>query len=177
MALHYGCLVAALFAFSFPNARADYKPIRIGIIGLDTSHVPAFTALFNDPKAEGDLAGFKVVVAFHGGSKDITASHTRVAEYTQQLKEKYNFEIVNSIDDLLTKVDVVMLESVDGRPHLGQAVPVLTDPKLGIAFAGRPKNMTNYAFRLHRSQSLVHPWPGLRHRLAGICDNLADISR
>ena len=46
-------------------------PIKIGIIGLDTSHVPAFTGLFNDPKAEGDLAGFKVVAGFPGGSQDV----------------------------------------------------------------------------------------------------------
>jgi predicted dehydrogenase len=34
-------------------------------------------------------------------------------------------EIVGSIDELLTKVDAVLLESVDGRPHLEQVRPVL----------------------------------------------------
>ena len=34
-------------------------------------------------------------------------------------------EIVDSIEALLAKVDVVLLESVDGRPHLAQATPVL----------------------------------------------------
>ena len=32
--------------------------------------------------------------------------------------------IVGSIDELLSQVDVVLLESVDGRPHLEQARPV-----------------------------------------------------
>src|SRR5213079_3404744 len=100
-----------------PAAIAQEKvPIRIGIIGLDTSHVPAFTGLFNDPKAEGDLAGFKVVAGYPGGSKDVKASYTRV-------------EIVDSIDKLIEKVDVVLIESVDGRPHLEQAIPVLKAKK------------------------------------------------
>jgi len=34
-------------------------------------------------------------------------------------------EIVDSIPALLQKVDVVLLESVDGRPHLEQAIPVI----------------------------------------------------
>ncbi len=32
-------------------------PLRAGMIGLDTSHVPAFAKLFNGPKAVGDLGG------------------------------------------------------------------------------------------------------------------------
>ena len=120
-------IVLAAIVLSLPIAEAQDKtgaPIRIGIIGLDTSHVPAFTGLFNDPKAEGDLAGFKVVAGFPGGSKDVTASATRVEMFTKQIKEKYGVEIVDSIDDLLKKVDVVLIESVDGRPHLAQAIPV-----------------------------------------------------
>lgn len=123
-------LVAFLLAFlliGLPMVQAQEKsggPIRIGIIGLDTSHVPAFTGLFNDPKNEGDLAGFKVVAGFPGGSKDVKASYSRVEMFTNQIREKYGVEIVDSIDDLVKKVDVVLIESVDGRPHLAQAIPV-----------------------------------------------------
>src|SRR5213079_1134092 len=109
-----------------PAAIAQEKvPIRIGIIGLDTSHVPAFTKLFNDPKAEGDLAGFKVVAGFPGGSKDVKASYSRVDMFTKQIENEYGVEIVDSIETLLGKVDVVLIESVDGRPHLEQAKLVL----------------------------------------------------
>lgn len=117
-------LAGLAFAASAPADGQDKGPIKIGIIGLDTSHVPAFTAMFNNPKAEGDLAGFKVVAGFPGGSKDVAASHTRVEKFTQELRDKYGVEIVASIDTLLTKVDVVLIESVDGRPHLEQAIPV-----------------------------------------------------
>src|SRR5262249_23700931 len=58
------------------------------------------------------------------GSSDIPASADRVQGYTKQLAEM-GIEIVPSIDALLAKVDVVLLESVDGRPHLAQALPVL----------------------------------------------------
>jgi predicted dehydrogenase len=106
------------------RAADDAKPIRIGIIGLDTSHAPAFTKLFNAPDAAGDLAGFRVVAAFPAGSPDIPASQTRIEGFTKNLKDM-GVEIVGSIPDLLAKVDVVLLESVDGRPHLEQVRPVL----------------------------------------------------
>jgi hypothetical protein len=101
------------------------KPLRVGIIGLDTSHVVAFTKVLNDPKAAGELAGVRVVAAYPGGSPDVAASRDRVADYTGQLRDGFGVEIVASIDALLEKVDVVLLESVDGRPHLEQVRPVL----------------------------------------------------
>jgi hypothetical protein len=101
------------------------KPLKAGIIGLDTSHVVAFTNILNNPKNEGDLAGIKVVAAFPGGSPDIPASKNRLEGFTKTLREKHSVDIVNSVDALLKKVDVVLLESVDGRPHLEQARPVL----------------------------------------------------
>jgi hypothetical protein len=87
--------------------------------------VPAFTRLLNNPKAKGDLAGIRVVAAFPGGSADLPASRDRVAGYTKQLRDDFGVEIVDSIEVLLQKVDVVLLESVDGRPHLEQVKPVL----------------------------------------------------
>jgi hypothetical protein len=99
--------------------------LKAGIIGLDTSHVVAFTKLLNADKPKPELAGVRVVAAYPGGSPDIPSSRDRVAGYTRDLKEKYGVVIVGSIDDLLANVDVVLLESVDGRPHLEQARPVL----------------------------------------------------
>jgi hypothetical protein len=104
------------------------KPLRAGIIGTDTSHVSAFTKALNDPKATGDLADVKMVAAFPGGSPDIPSSADRVQKYADQLREM-NVEIVDSIDELLKRVDVVFLESVDGRPHLAQARPVIAAGK------------------------------------------------
>jgi predicted dehydrogenase len=80
--------------------------------------------LLNDAKATGDIGLVDVVVAYPGGSDDIPASRDRVAGFTKELREA-GVEIVDSIDVLLTKCDVVLLESVDGRPHLAQARPVI----------------------------------------------------
>jgi len=132
------CILSLLFVVSVmvlaspSSASAADEPakmIKVGIIGCDTSHVPAFTKLLNDPKATGDLAGLRVVAAFPGGSLDLPASRDRVAGFTKELKEKYGVEIVDSIDELLRKVDVVLLESVDGRPHWEQVKPVFKAKK------------------------------------------------
>jgi len=93
------------------------------MIGLDTSHVPAFAKLFNDSKAPGELAGIRVVAGYPGGT-DMPASRDRVAKFTEQLRGM-GVEIVPTIPALLEKVDVVLLESVDGRIHLQEATPVI----------------------------------------------------
>ena len=118
----YALLVLVL---GFHVAQAQDQPagvIRAGMIGLDTSHVPAFTRLFNNAK-EGDLASIRIVAGYPGGT-DIPASRDRVKGFTEQLR-KMDVEIVDTIPALLEKVDVVLLESVDGRIHLEEAIPVI----------------------------------------------------
>jgi predicted dehydrogenase len=105
------------------------EPLRVGIIGTDTSHATAFTKLLNDDKGKDHVPGCKVVAAFKGGSPDIESSRSRVDKYAAELAEKWGVEIVDSIPALLSKVDVVLLESVDGRPHLEQARPVFAAKK------------------------------------------------
>jgi len=97
------------------------RDLRAGIIGTDTSHVPVFTATF-ESHPEWRV---RVVAAFKGGSPDLPTSANRVENFAKTIQEKNGVEIVDSIEALLTKVDVVLLESVDGRPHLAQVTPVL----------------------------------------------------
>ncbi|QMW06030.1 Gfo/Idh/MocA family protein [Spirosoma foliorum] len=97
---------------------------RVGIIGLDTSHSTAFVKALNAPDANPAFLGYKVVAAYPQGSKDIESSTSRVPAYTEEVK-KQNVEMVTSISDLLKKVDVVLLETNDGRLHLEQALQVL----------------------------------------------------
>ncbi len=117
-------VLLVLLLHARPLIADDAKLIRIGIIGLDTSHAPAFAKELNNPQAKEDVAGCRVVAAYPKGSPDIQSSVTRVPGYTEELK-KLGVEIVDSIDVLLTKVDAVLLETNDGRPHLEQAIPVL----------------------------------------------------
>ena len=102
---------------------ADPPELKVGIIGLDTSHAIAFTKDLNDPKAADDLSHCRVVAAYPKGSPDIVSSTERVPGYIEDVK-KHGVEIVDSIDELLKRVDCVLLETNDGRPHLEQALPV-----------------------------------------------------
>ena len=111
-------------AMSVLGKGASAKGGRVGIIGLDTSHSIAFTKGLNDPNAAPDFAGYKVVAAYPKGSSTIESSASRIPGYTEKVK-KYGVEIVSSIEELLEKVDVVLLETNDGRLHLEQALPVL----------------------------------------------------
>ncbi len=111
---------------------AETKPvpgIRIGMIGLDTSHAVAFTKTINDPQAKGHVPGAKVVAAYKGGSPDIESSWSRVEDYTKTLQGTYGVKLFDSIEELCRHVDAVMIESVDGRPHLEQAKPVIAAGK------------------------------------------------
>lgn len=97
---------------------------RVGIIGLDTSHSIAFTKTLNAENADPIYKGYKVVAAYPQGSKDIESAVSRVDGYVKDIQE-YGVKIVDSIADLLSQVDVILLESNDGRVHLEQLLPVL----------------------------------------------------
>jgi len=112
-------LAAVLFALA-PLRAAEPAPLRLGIVGLDTSHVIVFTKTYNDATAPNHVPGGKVVAAFKGGSPDIETSASRVEGYTKDLVEKYGVKLYDSIEELSKNVDAILIESVDGRPHLEQ---------------------------------------------------------
>ncbi len=119
-------LLVAAGVVASPISQGEENVIRLGLIGLDTSHVIHFTKYLNDPANE---TGCKVIAAYPGGSPDIPASANRLEGFTKQLRDEHGIEIVDSIEELCTKVDGVLLESVDGRPHLEQVRPVLAAKK------------------------------------------------
>jgi len=123
-----GSLLLWLFVSSAPMS-AQPQELRVGIIGTDTSHATAFTRLLNDRNDPNHVAGARVVAAFKGGSPDVEASRTRIDRFAAELEEKWGVEFVESIEELCEKVDAVLLESVDGRPHLSQVRPVFKAKK------------------------------------------------
>jgi len=98
--------------------------LRVGIIGLDVSHSVAFTKLLNAENTPPAFGGYKVIAAYPQGSNDIAFSADRIPEFTKTVSAM-GVEIVSSIADLLSKVDVVLLNTNDGRLHLEQVLPVL----------------------------------------------------
>lgn len=113
--------------------------LKIGIIGLDTSHVTAFTKLLNEPDNAYHVAGGKVVVAFPGGSPDMELSISRVEGFTNTLRDELGVTIVDSVEAVAEQSDAILLESVDGRVHLEQFAkiapygkPVFIDKPLAV---------------------------------------------
>jgi predicted dehydrogenase len=112
----------ATSAFPVYSRTESAKDVRIGIIGLDTSHSIAFTRIINNAE-DNDMAGYTVVAAYPYGSRNIESSFARIPGYIEDIG-KMGVEIVDSIADLLKMVDVVLLETNDGNLHLEQAMQV-----------------------------------------------------
>jgi len=96
------------------------KELRVGLIGLDTSHAPAFTKLLNDVSHPHHVAGGRVVAAFPGGSPDFGLSRDRVEAFTAQVQAEGDVSILSSPAAVAEKSDAIILASVDGRVHLQQ---------------------------------------------------------
>ena len=121
------CCGAAFLVLSAAVLHA--ADLRIGIMGTDTSHVGAFTKMLNDAAAPGHIAGAKVIAAYKGGSADIESSRTRIDKFTDELRDKWQVRIFDSIPDMCKQVDAVLIESVDGRAHLALARQVIAAHK------------------------------------------------
>jgi hypothetical protein len=120
-------ILATIFVLGL-CAQINAQNIRAGIIGLDTSHVLSFTKTLNAQPQKPEVMGVRMVAAYAQGSKDIESSTKRVSEYSEKVKAM-GVEIVPSLELLLDKVDVVFLETNDGRPHLEQLRPCLAAHK------------------------------------------------
>ncbi|UCF39461.1 MAG: Gfo/Idh/MocA family oxidoreductase [Acidobacteriota bacterium] len=107
------------------TASAQNDPIKVGMIGLDTSHVTAFTEILNDPNHPNHVPGTRVVAGYKGGSPDMERSTSRIERFTGELEQKWQVRLFDSIPELCRQVDLVLLTSVDGRVHLEQARPVI----------------------------------------------------
>jgi predicted dehydrogenase len=90
---------------------------RIGLVGLDTSHVIAFTKLLNVVTEKDHIPGARVIAGYPGGSQDIDVSRNRVEGFTKDLREKYGVEIMDSPQDVAKACDLVFITAVDARAH------------------------------------------------------------
>lgn len=124
------CMMFAVLTVLTITALADERPLQLGLIGLDTSHVIAFTQVLNNPDYADHVPGGRVVAAYKGGSDDLEPSYSRVDRFTEQLQTEFGVEIVDTIEELCEKVDAILLTSVDGRVHLEQVRPVFEAGKI-----------------------------------------------
>jgi hypothetical protein len=121
--LHFFCL-----AF-LPVVSAMADNLRIGLIGLDTSHCEQFTLRLNDPANPNHVPGARVVAAFPCASPDLPESSSRIDGFTATLRDKFGVKMLGSIAEVCAATDAVMILSVDGRPHLDQAKQVIASGK------------------------------------------------
>lgn len=122
-------LPSAPFILALALTAASADDLKLGIVGLDTSHVTAFTEIINKPDAPGHAPGGKVVAAFKSSSADIPSSVGTVEGYAAKLQADFGVKLMGSIEELCAAVDCVLIESVDGRPHLEQARKVIAAHK------------------------------------------------
>ena len=117
-------VASILFLMSSAVVSPAQEEIRVGMIGLDTSHCIHFSRILNDSNDPKHVPGCRVVMVYPKGSPDIASSVSRVPNYTRDIKE-FGVEVVNDLDAMVQNVDAVLLETNDGRPHLEQVLPVL----------------------------------------------------
>ncbi|MCS7186342.1 MAG: Gfo/Idh/MocA family oxidoreductase [Armatimonadota bacterium] len=99
--------------------------VRVGIVDTDTSHAVEFTKRLNHIgiAEEQWVEGAKVVAAWT--SPSAITPEERHREYNRILQEDLGIKFVNSLDELRSLVDAVMVLSQDGSVHLERAKPFL----------------------------------------------------
>ncbi|RAV22298.1 Gfo/Idh/MocA family protein [Paenibacillus contaminans] len=94
--------------------------LKIGMIGLDTSHCELFADLLNNPEHPFHVPGGRLTIAYPGGSDDFELSRSRVGTYTKQLRDNFGVQIAESMERVAEEADAILLTSVDGRVHQEQ---------------------------------------------------------
>src|SRR5690606_31491517 len=70
-----------------------------------------------------DLAGCRVAALYHPpGNPDVDFTAEQLAGFEKEVREM-KVEMVASMEELLDRAEVIMLETNDGRPHLEQVLP------------------------------------------------------
>jgi virulence factor len=97
--------------------------IRLGILDFDTSHVVEFTKRLNHKAIAEDhwVDGAEVVLGCPGQSKIMPE---RIPGYTEEMK-KLGVALVDRPEDMIGKVDGMLIESQEGGAHWPAARPFL----------------------------------------------------
>lgn len=132
-------------------------PLKIGLIGLDTSHVEGFASLLHDPKNPDHVPGGRIVAGFPGGSPDFPLSITRMPGYTQKLRDEHGVTMLASPRDVAAAVDAVLHTTVDGRLHRTQFAEIAALRK--PVFLDKPFAVTSADARAIAALAREHQTP------------------
>lgn len=148
--------------------------IKVGMVGLDTSHCTAFAKMLYDVENEYHVPGAEIIAAYPGGSDRFSLSRERVQGFTEELEQAYQVALYDDIRDLAQDVDAIMLESVDGRQHPEQfrqmaiGKPIFVDKPFAVS-TGAAREMIELAKETHTP---IMSCSSLRYA-AGIADLIA----
>lgn len=90
--------------------------IRLGLVGLDSTHAVAFTELFN--AASGPC---HVTLAAPGLPTDFPLSVQRRDAIAREVTGRLGLPLADSLEHLAASVDGILILSADGRRHLDEA--------------------------------------------------------
>src|SRR4051794_15123037 len=97
--------------------------IKLGVLDFDTSHVVEFTRRLNQKDIARDqwVEGARVVIGCPGESKIMPE---RIPAYKAAMEE-FGVPLVDRPEEMIGKVDGMLIESQEGTPHLERARPFL----------------------------------------------------
>lgn len=130
--------------------------LRIGLIGLDTSHVDGLTGILNDSCSPHHVTGARVVSAYPAGSPDFPLSIDRVEQYTA-LAQQRGVAIAETPEAVAETVDAVIMTSVDGRVHRSLFERIVSSGK--PTFIDKPFAVTHEDARAIAETARAHGVP------------------
>lgn len=96
--------------------------LKVGIVGLSV-HSAAFSQILNDPNKKKDLVGCRITALYHPpGNPDVDFTKDQLDKFEKDIVAM-GVKMVGSMDEMIAMVDVVMIETNDGRPHLDEVMP------------------------------------------------------
>ncbi|MCJ8012031.1 Gfo/Idh/MocA family oxidoreductase [Paenibacillus sp. KQZ6P-2] len=145
--------------------------LKIGMIGLDTSHAPLFAEMLNHSAHPFHVPGGRVTTAFPGGSPDFPLSISRVPGYTAQIRDDFGVRMVETVEAVAEETDAIMLLTVDGRLHVEQFAAVAPYGK--PVFIDKPFALSSEDARAVSRIALEHHVPIMSCSSVRFAENLA----
>lgn len=115
------------------------KLCRVGLIGCDTSHCSRFAELLNRVNSLSGMEGVRIVAAYPGGSEKVDPGFVRRERFVAELRN-WNVPLVDSIENVTSESDALMILSADAELHLEEfqrsaspGKPVFIDKPLALS--------------------------------------------
>ena len=88
--------------------------MKLGIIGLDSSHAVQFSRILNGEREPFHIGGHPVTAAYPGPvSQDFDMSRDRMENFTREVAGDWGVKLYSSIAEVMKNSDAVFLEQVD----------------------------------------------------------------